>query len=247
VLGAGNCNDLDLRLLLGAHREVHLVDLDAGALTRGIDRQGLSGHPRLWTYGDIDVTSMLDTFSTWSPRTQIRPENIAACIEDPVRLVCPSLPGPFDSVASTCLLSQLIGVLVATLGEGHPRFGDFVQAVRAGHLRLLAHLTAPRGTTALVTDVVSAETFPALRSIPEASLPGVLVPLARERNYFHGVNPAVLWSMVARDPVLASMLVGPEASPPWQWDLGPRLYLVWALRWRRRLIFNDQPSAASYR
>ena len=32
VLGAGNCNDLDLASLLQAHREVHLVDLDAVAL-----------------------------------------------------------------------------------------------------------------------------------------------------------------------------------------------------------------------
>src|SRR6185295_19591792 len=44
VLGAGNCNDLDLPALLGAYREVHLVDLDEEALNRGVARQGLTSH-----------------------------------------------------------------------------------------------------------------------------------------------------------------------------------------------------------
>ena len=47
VLGAGNCNDLDLAALLRAHREVHLVDLDAEALAQGVERQGVADRPGL--------------------------------------------------------------------------------------------------------------------------------------------------------------------------------------------------------
>ena len=43
VLGAGNANDLDLNVLLHFYREMHLTDLDADALCRGVARQGLEG------------------------------------------------------------------------------------------------------------------------------------------------------------------------------------------------------------
>ena len=39
VLGAGNCNDLDLEALAQRHREIHLVDLDREAVTRARERQ----------------------------------------------------------------------------------------------------------------------------------------------------------------------------------------------------------------
>src|SRR5687768_987564 len=42
VLGAGNCNDLDLRWLTEAYREVRLVDIDRGALARAAERQGVT-------------------------------------------------------------------------------------------------------------------------------------------------------------------------------------------------------------
>ena len=233
ILGAGNGNDLDLPALLNAHREVHLVDLDAEALADGVRRQGVADHPALRTYGGIDVSGMLDMMGTWSPGTSIGPAELSACAEGPARRVGAMLPGPFDVVASTCLLTQLIGSLVAAVGEGHPKFLELVRAVREGHLRLLARLTAPGGTLVLITDLVSSDTLPSLRSTPEGSLSGLLGQVVRDRNFFHGVSPAALWSMTVQHPVLAAQLLGLDTAPPWRWDLGPRLYLVWALRWRK--------------
>jgi hypothetical protein len=234
VLGAGNGNDLDLPALLRAHREVHLLDLDDEALAQGVARQGVAGHPSLHHYGGVDVTGMLEAIASWSPHTPIRPEDLAACADEPVRHIGALLPGPFDCVASTCLLSQLILSLVYAVGEGHPQFLGLMQAVRAGHLRLLTHLLAPGGTAVLITDVVSSETFPTLGSIPEGSLAGLLNQLVRDRNFFHGVNPAVLSSLPAQDPILKAQVADLELIPPWRWDLGPRLYLVWAMRYRKR-------------
>jgi hypothetical protein len=233
VVGAGNCNDLDLISLLEAHREVHLVDLDSEALAAGIARQGVADHHSLRTYGGVDVTSMLDKIATWSPRTKIGPEDRAACADEPVRRAGTLLPGPFDSVASTCVLSQLMYGVVSAVSEAHPQFVELLQATRAGHLRLLAHLAAPGGSVTLITDVVSSETLPSLGTIPDASLDGLLVQIARDRNFFHGVNPAALSSVVVQDPVLNAELAGQETVPPWRWDIGPRLYLVMALRWRK--------------
>src|SRR4051794_13265654 len=59
VLGAGNCNDLALGMLLDSYDEVHLVDLDADALAAGVNRQGPSARQRLKLHGRMDVTGCL--------------------------------------------------------------------------------------------------------------------------------------------------------------------------------------------
>ncbi|HLJ95458.1 MAG TPA: hypothetical protein VKU02_19940 [Gemmataceae bacterium] len=233
VLGAGNANDLDLRALLQAHREVHLVDLDAEALTRGVAAQGLADNPAVHRYGGIDITGMLDAMAAWSPFTMVPAADLAACVEQPMQSLRSVLPGPFDVVASTTLLSQLIIAVVHGVGEQHPQFVELLQAVRAGHLRLLTHLVAPGGVGVLITDVVSSDSFPGLGSVPEEALPSVLGQLIRERNFFHGVNPAVLATLFRTDPVLCSQVEAVELLPPWRWNLGPRLYAVCALRLRR--------------
>jgi hypothetical protein len=192
VLGAGNANDLDLAALMQAYREVHLVDLDADAMARGAARQGVADNPGLHRHGGIDLTGALDALAALSPASAVGDDAVAACAEEPVRSLSPALPGPFDVAASTCLLSQLIAGVVQTVGEGHPRFLDLVQALRLGHLRLLTHLVAPGGLGLLITDIVSSDSFPALPSVAEEALPGVLAQLVRGRNFFHGLNPAVL-------------------------------------------------------
>jgi hypothetical protein len=234
VLGAGNCNDLDLPGLLAAHAEVHLVDLDGDALAAGVARQGLQGHPAVRRHGGIDLTGMLDTVAGWSPGSAIRDADLAACVEAPARQVLPALPGPFDRVVSTCLLSQLINAVVRTAGEQHPRFLPALQAVRTGHLRLLAGLVAPGGTGVLVTDVVSSDSFAALPSIPEDQLPAALAGLVRAGNFFHGINPAVLDAFFRTDPVVAPQVAGVRWSRPWLWDFGPRVYLTCAVTFHRR-------------
>jgi hypothetical protein len=134
--------------------------------------------------------------------------------------------GPFARVASTCLLSQLVGHACHALGEAHPRSAQAVRAIRPGHLRLLARLAAPGGR------VVSSDHEPALATVPERSLAGLLPHLARRGGPIHGVNPADHLAVFRTDPVLASRVVGLETSPPWPWKLHDRLYLVLAISCR---------------
>src|SRR5688500_2807655 len=58
VLGAGNCNDLDLQGLLRSFSELHLVDIDAEALDWGVNEQGLSGNEQIVLHGGLDVTGI---------------------------------------------------------------------------------------------------------------------------------------------------------------------------------------------
>jgi hypothetical protein len=108
-----------------------------------------------------------------------------------------------------------------------------VQALRLGHLRLLAELVRPGGTGLLVTEVVSSDTCPDLPSAPAEALEGLLGELVRQKNFFTGLNPSVVVSTFRQDPALAAACERVEALPPWLWDFGARVYAVWALRFRR--------------
>jgi hypothetical protein len=228
VLGAGNCNDLDLAVLLQSYAEIHLVDLDATALTFGVARQALSKNPAVRLHGDIDLTGYLNTMAAWTEHNTIASRDVEICCTEPVRRN--GLPSPFDVVASTCLLSQLCGIAVDTVGKAHARFLDLVRAIRIGHLRLLMHLVGPGGTGLLVTDVVSSDTAPALRSLSEPALAEAVARLIRVGNHFYGVAPAMLAAAFRDDPILAPQACALVYSHPWLWNLGPRVYAVYALK-----------------
>jgi hypothetical protein len=229
VLGAGNGNDLDLLALLNAYREVHLVDLDDQALARGIERQGAADRPSLVKLGGLDVTGMLDAMARWSPLEPIATADVEALVDWPARRVGLALPGSFDTVTSTCLLSQLIGNAHHSIGEAHPQFIHVIRAIRLGHFRLLAHLVRPGGRIVLITDVASSDWVPDLGEWPESSLPGLVPRLVREHGLIHGVNPADLLALFRLDPVLAAKLDRVELLPPWRWKLHSRTYLVCAI------------------
>ncbi len=233
VLGAGNCNDLDLTAILQSHSDVTLVDLDSEALARGAARQGLTASPSLRLAGGVDLTGMLETLGNLSPRKPIPRSALASLVEEPARRVAPKLSGPFDLVASTCLLSQLIGNAFHAVGDQHPQFMELVQAIRAGHLRLLNELCTRGGTVTLITDVVSSDTFPELWSFDESALSSVLPRLSRERNFINGVNPDVLLSTYQEDVFLGSQIADLELIAPWRWKLHARQYLVLAIRYRK--------------
>lgn len=233
ILGAGNGNDVDYPRLVGGFAEIHLVDLDGEAQVQGLARQGLAGHPAIHLHGGIDVTGMIDRISCWGPATEIGDNDLAGCRDLPLTRVRPGLPGPFDVAASTCQLSPLIHSIVQTAGEQHPRFLEAVQAVRLGHLRLLAELVAPGGVGVLVSDVVSSDTAPALTAVSPEVLPVLLGQLIQQHNFFHGVNPAVLMSLLRSEAMQTLQVRNPKGLPPWRWDIGPRTYAVCAVRFER--------------
>jgi hypothetical protein len=232
VLGVGNGNDLDLPALLQAHREVHLVDLDAEALALGASRQGVSDHPGLRLHGGLDVSAMYDAIASWTPRSEITPAELRAMAEWPAGRVGLVLPGPFDRVGSTCMISQLVETVSHAIGDRHPRLGAVVSAVRAGHLRLLARLATPGGSATLITDVVSTRSYPPLVNVRADGLSDLLPQLARTRDHIHGLHPGEVMAALRGDPVLREVLCGLEPSRPWIWNLHRRVYLVWAVTMR---------------
>lgn len=231
VLGAGNCNDLDLSQLLKSFARIELVDLDADAMRDGIERQGVPTD-QLVRHEGLDITGIAERISAWSPDDVRANDDVESCITEAKRTVI-DLRGEFQVTASVCLLSQLIQALTLTLGEDHPRFLELLMAVRQRHLRLMLDLTSPGGTLILISDVVSSFTCPQLLAASDQQLPQVVIQAIASRNFFHGVNPFVLKSLFQTDPDLAPLAKNVELGNPWLWDLGPRIYAVCAVRAQR--------------
>jgi hypothetical protein len=234
VVGAGNCNDLDLARLLQTHREIHLVDLDGDALTGGAARQGCAGHSALHLHGGVDVSGVLDILGTLTPAGVMPVDVLAACAANPLQSMPPELRPPFDLVVSTCLLSQLIDVAVHAIGEQHAQFLDLVKAIRVGHLRLLMQLTGAGGHAVLITDFVSSDSVPALALPTEPAWPSLLPQLIRERNFFTGLNPEAIRALFRADPTLNTQTADLNLIGPWRWNLGSRWYAVCAFRATKR-------------
>ena len=97
LLGAGNCNDVDLQALLSVFREVHVVDIDADALTMAVDRQAVADHDALILHGGVDLCGIAEEISTWSPDPPCKPKEVKRVNKKARNFPIPELPAPFVS------------------------------------------------------------------------------------------------------------------------------------------------------
>jgi len=232
ILGAGNCNDLDLPRLASQWPRIRLVDLDADAMQAAVSRQfHLSPPPPdQLELSACDLTGALEYCHELvrcgsSRETLTRLRNTLAMLPAIERLGHEQ----FSCVVSTCLLSQLTSIMRYALGDSSPDLGALVQSIRLQHLRTLAELTKPGGTMIAVIDFVSSESLPQLAAASAMSLPGLMEQAIAEGNYFIGMNPVAIQQVLNQPPLNPYWLEPPKAVRPWRWNLGPRSYLVTAL------------------
>jgi hypothetical protein len=234
VLGAGNCNDVDLKALSAGFREITLVDIDGAALSDAVLRQSVDGAPAIRLRGGVDLTGIADLFPLWerSPPDLV---GAAAGARRAMDAHAPDLGGPFDVVLSSCLLSQLVGYASDVLGRSHPGRRELLLALRTRHLRMLVDLIAPGGTGVIVCDVASSTGHPELLDMRKDKLPGYLDRLTYSDRGFDGLSPVSMRAALQSDPLIAALLAPVQQIAPWLWHLGPqRTFLVYGLRLRRR-------------
>lgn len=228
ILGAGNCNDLDLTRFTGRFSQVHLVDLDRQAMAKGVQRQSPPAPGSISLHGGVDLTGILKTLATWK-RYRPQRESIAHCIREARAFAGLPFPGRFQVAASMCLLSQIIDSIVSVTGPKALPL-ELVEALRQRHLRLLAELLAPGGVGFLVTDFILERggARPTREASPEpqsAGAPG---------DSFLGLNPRELCASVSDDAVLGNQVRHAGVSPSWLWRQNPRRTLrVCAISFQR--------------
>jgi SAM-dependent methyltransferase len=234
VLGAGNCNDLDLRLLARRFADIHLIDIDPAALARGIHRQDVAGLNRLHCHAPIDLTGLAPTFDRWLGVEPAASE-IGAAIEAAKTAPPPAVPGPFDVVLSSCVLSQLLGPARDRLQVNRHLLPSLGRAIISRHLRMMLQLLSPGGCAVFISDLVSSDTEPALARVPDDSLPELMRSLVQRRRTFAGLDPRAI------SIVLDELGVDRKWCAPWLWHLSPRrTYLVYAVLMRRKLSAERQ-------
>lgn len=235
VLGAGNCYDVDLERLTSLYREVHLVDIDAEALERAWQRQAAPVRARLVRHRPLDLSGVLARLERWRELDVTSDELLGHPGPAAVELAS-ALPGNFETVVSTCLLSQLQFSVVNVLSPAHPLFDAVRQVVNVTHLRTLTALAAPgKGRALLVSDVSSNAITPLGPFEPGADLRGLLDELMRRGSVIHIVRPDVIAQVVAEDPALSVLVSVSPVLDAWLWQNGPeRTFLVYALELARR-------------
>lgn len=229
ILGAGNCDDLDLPMLTGAYGEVHLVDLDADALHRGVSRLPESQRRAIRLHGGVDLTGCWSSLGSHRHGEPLADSEIDAVLQTCAAPPLLPLPGPFDVLASTCVISQLIDSAVLALGPTHPRLLELVVSLRTNHLQLMAQLLSPGGHGVLISDFVSSDTLPALRQTAEPAWPALLDEITARGNFFHGLNPGSLLAAFKSDAVLAATVADARLTGFWRWQQAKRVYAVVAI------------------
>lgn len=227
VLGAGNGNDIDLARLLDHYHTITLVDLDPQALRHGLARLSSGEAARIELVAGVDLTGILSKLYRDAEQPVSNQEIDAAVSAARQGCAIPQL-SRYDVVASTSVLTQIIDSVVQRVGQNHPRLNELVLAVRDGHLNLIGRLILPDGQAVLITDFVSSDTLPSLRTVPEDQLQQLLASEINQGNFFTGANPGVLMQRSA-DPAIVGSAATVKLHPPWRWQMGDRIYGVCAI------------------
>lgn len=233
ILGAGKCNDVDLGQLAEAFSEIHLVDIDAPAIASAVARQTPAVRARLRPHVPVDLSGLgPKKLGKWRHKPPTRTE-LEAYETTTLAGIIARLPGPFDVVASACILTQLSFSLRQALGERHPMLAPIRLALMATHLRCLTALTLQGGNCLFACDVVSSTSYP-LEALGDRPLNDVLDEVVAAGASYFAANPKLIRDTLRHHPDLAERAGEPEQLPPWLWT-GPleRTYLVYALRFER--------------
>ena len=245
LLGAGNCNDVDLRRLGDAFAEIHLVDIDMAALTRAPTQQP-RGQAQIVLHGPVDLSGRLLAMASGALAKLPSAGELDALVSQSADSIVEALPGRFDVVASCCVLTQMGWALERAVGDKPAVLEELYLRLQRIHLRTMARLLAPGGQAFVITDMTASETYPLEEMAILRPLREIMDELTRQGNLFKIADPLRLQRALARDPVLGAIVRGDGPTDPWLWQGGgERTYLVYALSFRLAEREPPPPSNAS--
>jgi len=219
VLGAGNCNDLDLTALASSFREVHLFDIDAQALTAAYERQSEPVR-RACALHAGDLTGVASLIERWRDREPEPRDAVTAAWAELAPLATEA--GAFDAVLSTCLLSQVAINLRDFFGIV-PALNTALMAAITGHIVLAKTLTKAGGTLLVTSDCIT-NRYPIHREAAARGAMGAIFHLSDEGAAFPGTDPRLVVDLLRE-----AQFSPPELRRAWIWDLSEQSYLVYGV------------------
>lgn len=244
VLGAGNCYDLNLEQLLERFEQIHLVDFDKEAVSRARSRLRATLQSRIVVHAPVDLSGANDRLAAWRDM-KATPEEFMALPKRAATALHGELEGPFDTVLSACLMSQLLLTLRRVLTDRHPLFQAATVTLTLAHLRTLAILCKPSGRALFATDVTSDEIAPLSKLTRDADAGQFLEELIDSGKVFNALSHETIKALAEDDPTLQRGFRLSEPLDVWTWRNGPaRTFLVYAVELeakRRAAASNPGP------
>lgn len=229
ILGAGNCYDIDLQRIAEQFSEIHLVDIDQDAISGAKTRVIGAAAKKILLHAPVDISGVNKCLEDWRD-LKVTPEVLLEFPELATTRLMNQLPGPFDCVVSSCLISQILLTYTNVMGERHPLLQAGLITLLVAHLRAMVTLTKPTGHALWLTDVSSNQIAPLSRSTPIESCPELLHQLAASKRVFTYLDPALICNLAQQDPYIAAQATIDESPKAWLWHNGPcRTFLVYAL------------------
>lgn len=222
VLGAGNCNDVDLEQLARDFAEVHLLDVDVEALSRVP-----SANSSLHTH-EADLAGFLPHLASW----RVSPPNaeaLRALPDTAARDVAASVGQRFDVVLSSLVLSQIVHTAMEVLGRTHPALAAISVAGVVAHLRIALALLERSSDARLVllVDTLARPTPELKRALREHRSPDeLLVQMDAAGLCLPGTSVSFLTHALSKLAPDAEL----ELIPAWTWaPSAARTHLVHGL------------------
>jgi len=234
VLGAGNCNDLQLDELLIAFELIVLVDIDQAAVKSAVAHSiPETQRDRIHVADSTDVSGVFEYLQAIDKNDlhTIQTSHLLHLLSRQQHIPM----APFDCIASTCLLSELIDSVFLAMGGNHPALASVILALRRQHLRTMIQSLCAGGFGLVIFDFISSQTLPELMCIDESILNSVLVNAINEKNFFTGLNPFAVQSELQTHPDFLGLVTDVRLHSPWRWDLGHKQFAVSTISFRRSL------------
>ena len=229
ILGAGNCNDTDLKRIAAQFAEIHLVDIDRDAIGNAKARQPEPIFNKIFLHAPLDISGANKSLEEWRD-FKVTQETLLTFPERTANQLISQLPGPFDCVVSSCLISQILLTYTSVMGEQHPLLQAGLITLLVAHLRSLVALTKSGGKALWITDVSSNQIAPLSRSTPRKSGIELLHVLAANQQIFTYLDPRLIRDLAQQDPDIYSRGAIEDSLKAWLWHNGPQdTFLVYAL------------------
>ncbi|MGB9804417.1 hypothetical protein [Desulfofundulus sp.] len=243
IIGAGNCNDVDLTTLCEHFEQVHLLDIDEDALRHGLRQLGSTPPNNVFLHIE-DVTQILPAYQEMIEKPYS--STIRRTMERLSSLSFPSLPylkESFNIVVSQCLLSQLVHPAVELWRkELNPSTNkllkNFVHALSASHLKEMASYLSKGNIGIVITDVVSSDDVGHPISEPQSILEQCYFD---QQSDFHGsnllgTNLVAVYNDFRKElsKIIRLEVHKPTLAPSWKWIFSEaREYIVQAFVFQR--------------
>lgn len=239
ILGAGNCFDMDLQSLSDHAQEIHLVDIDRDAITAAKKRLLGARADKVFLHCPVDVSGAHGRLEDWRD-FKVAEQSFLEFPNLAVSQVVNRLPGPFDCVVSSCLISQILLTCTNVMGEQHALLQAGLVTLLVAHLRVMIALTKSAGNALWISDVSSNEIAPIGRTNHSDNPIELLHHLASSNRIFNYLDPALIRELAEQDPNVAEMASVRDSLKAWLWHNGPHnTFLVYAMNFSRSGFSNS--------